>query len=399
MDVLPFHVGTIEQDVVVETTVDINLQREAEQAVTQLLDAEGEKYGASQGSMVVVDGIGAVRALVGGRDYAKSQYNRAVDAKRQPGSAFKPFVYLTAIEKLGYRPDTVMIDQPVTFGTWSPENYDGKFRGPITLKDALAKSINTVAAQLADQVTPESVVQTAKRMGINSPLGANPSIALGTSEVTLLELTGAYAPFSNGGFAVLPFVVQRVRTPDGTVLFDRTGSGLGRVASIESVALMNDMLQATVEMGTGTKAALAGWPAGGKTGTSQNFRDAWFIGYTANLTAGVWVGNDSDAPTKHASGGSLPAEIWAKFMTKAHEGVPVAALPGVEIVPYLLAQTPPTEQSGGWGNFAANNPDEAAANDQRMRSWIMRDGSDAASQQQVEPVRQRGGFFRRLFGG
>ena len=148
-----------------------------------------------------------------------------------------------------------MIDQPVTFGTWSPQNYDGKYRGAMTLKEALAKSINTVAAQLADQVAPEAVVQTAKRMGINSPLGANPSIALGTSEVTLLELTGAYAPFANGGFAVLPFVVQRVRTPDGTVLFERTGSGLGSVASIESVALMNDMLQATVEMGTATKAA------------------------------------------------------------------------------------------------------------------------------------------------
>lgn len=399
MDVLPYHVGTIEQDVVVETTVDLNLQKEAEEAVSSMLDSEGEKYGASQASMVVVDGIGAVRAMVGGRDYAKSQYNRATEARRQPGSAFKPFVYLTAIEKLGYRPDTVMIDQPVTIGTWSPENYDGKFHGPMTLKEALAKSINTVAVQLADQVTPEAVVQTAKRMGINSPLGANPSIALGTSEVTLLELTGAYAPFSNGGFAVLPFVVQRVRTPDGTVLFDRTGSGLGRVASIESVALMNDMLQATVEMGTGTRAALAGWPSGGKTGTSQNFRDAWFVGYTANLTAGVWVGNDSDAPTKHASGGSLPAEIWAKFMTKAHEGVPVAALPGSEIVPYLLAQTPPTEQQGGWGNFAANNPDEAAANDQRMRNWIMRDGDSPPPQQQIQPVQQRGGFFRRLFGG
>ena len=201
--------------------------------------------------MVVVDGTGAVRAMVGGRSYAESQFNRAVDARRQPGSAFKPFVYLTAMEKLGYRPDTVMIDEPVTFGDWSPKNYDGKYRGPITLKEALALSINTVAAQLAYQVGPEAVVQTAKRMGINSPLAANPSIALGTSEVTLLELTGAYAPFSNGGFAVLPFVIQRIRTPDGNVLFERAGSGLGRVASIESVALMNDMLQATVEMGTG----------------------------------------------------------------------------------------------------------------------------------------------------
>ncbi len=399
MDVLPYHVGTVEQDVVVETTVDLNLQKEAESAVGETLDAEGEKYGIGEGAMVVVDGTGAVRAMVGGRDYAKSQYNRAVDARRQPGSAFKPFVYLTAIEKLGYRPDTVMIDQPVTFGTWSPQNYDGKFHGPMTLKDALAKSINTVAAQLADQVTPESVVQTAKRMGINSPLGANPSIALGTSEVSLLELTGAYAPFSNGGFAVLPYVVQRVRTPDGTVIFDRSGSGLGRVASIESVALMNDMLQATVEMGTGVKAAIPNWPAGGKTGTSQNFRDAWFIGYTANLTAGVWVGNDSDAPTKHASGGSVPAEIWAKFMTKAHQGVPVAQLPGTELVSYLLAQPQPTEETGGWGNYAAANPEEQRSNEQRMQQWIMRDNDGAAPPQQIQPVQQRGGFFRRLFGG
>jgi penicillin-binding protein 1A len=241
-------------------------------------------------------------------------------------------------------------------------------------------------------------VQTAKRMGINSPLGAVPSIALGTSEVTLLEMTGAYAPFSNGGFAVLPFVVQRVRTPDGNVIFERTASGLGRVASIESVALMNDMMQATVEMGTATRANLAGWPAGGKTGTSQNFRDAWFIGYTANLTAGVWLGNDSDAPTKHTSGGTMPAEIWAKFMTKAHEGVPVAQLPGTEIVPYLLAQPAPGGMSQPWGGFAAANPEEQSANEQRMRNWIFRDGNDGGVQPQPVQVERRG-FFRRLFGG
>ena len=398
MDVLPYHVGNIEQDVVVETTVDLKLQAQAEKAVTETIAEKGEEFGVSEGAMVVVDGTGAVRAMVGGKSYAESQFNRATEARRQPGSAFKPFVYLTAIEQLGYRPDTVLVDQPVTFGTWAPENYDGKFRGPMTLKDALAKSINTIAAQLADQVTPEAVVQTAKRMGINSPLGAVPSIALGTSEVTLLELTGAYAPFSNGGFAVLPFVVQRVRTPEGNVIFERTGSGLGRVASIESVALMNDMMQATVEMGTATRAQLAGWPAGGKTGTSQNFRDAWFIGYTANLTAGVWLGNDSDAPTKHTSGGTLPAELWAKFMIGAHEGVPVAQLPGTEIVPYLLAQPAPGGLSDPWGSFAAANPDEQRANEQRSRNWIMRDGEDGGLQPQ--PVQgERRGFFRRLFGG
>jgi penicillin-binding protein 1A len=397
MDVLPYHVGTIEQDVVVETTVDLNLQGWAEAAITETIAEKGQEFGVSEGAMVVVDGTGAIRAMVGGRDYAESQFNRATDARRQPGSAFKPFVYLTAIEKLGYRPDTVLIDEPVTFGTWSPQNYDGKYRGPLTLKEALAKSINTIAAQLADQVTPDAVVQTAKRMGINSPLGANPSIALGTSEVTLLELTGAYAPFSNGGFAVIPFVVQRVRSPHGEVIFERAPSGLGRVASIESVALMNDMLQATVEMGTATRASLAGWPAGGKTGTSQNFRDAWFIGYTANLTAGVWLGNDSDAPTKHASGGTMPAEIWAKFMTKAHEGVAVAQLPGTEIVPYLLAQPAPGGEANPWA-FSAASPDEQAANEQRMRNWIFRD-NDSVVPAQPEQGERRGGFFRRLFGG
>jgi penicillin-binding protein 1A len=402
MDVLPYHIGSIEQDVVVETTVDLDLQNAAEHAVADTLADEGPKYGVGEGAMAVVDGTGAVRALVGGKSYAESQYNRAIDARRQPGSAFKPFVYLTAIEKLGYRPDTVMIDQPVTIGNWSPQNYDGKFRGPITLIDALSHSINTVAAQLADQVTPEAVVQTAKRMGINSALGAVPSIALGTSEVSLLELTGAYVPFSNGGYSAPPFVVQRVRTPKGDILYDRSkDQPPQRVISIESVALMNYMLQATVEMGTGTRAAFGNWPAGGKTGTSQNFRDAWFIGYTANLTAGVWVGNDSDAPTKHASGANVPAEIWSKFMAKAHQGVPVQQLPGTDLVSYLLGQPPP--QIGAGYGFGAVSPEEQAANEQRMRNCMIDRNSPECTQLSgapppPQPVRRRG-FFERLFGG
>ena len=398
MEVLPYHVGSIEQDVVVETTVDLDLQDVAERAVSETLAEEGEKYGVGEGAMAVVDGTGAVRAMVGGRDYEKSQFNRAVEARRQPGSAFKPFVYLTAIEKLGYRPDTVLIDEPVTIADWSPQNYDGKYRGPVMLIDALARSINTIAAQLADQVTPESVVQTAKRLGINSALGAVPSIALGTSEVSLLELTGAYVPFSNGGYSVLPFVVQRIRTPKGDVLFDRSGSEARRVLPIESVALMNYMLQATVEMGTGSRASIAGWPAGGKTGTSQNFRDAWFIGYTANLTAGVWVGNDTDAPTKHASGANVPAEIWSKFMTKAHQGVPVQQLPGTDLVAYLLGQPPPTAaaDAGPWGFGAGGTPEERAANEARSRAWLF--GERSPPLEPAPPERRRG-FFERLFGG
>ncbi len=246
-------------------------------------------------------------------------------------------------------------------------------------------------------------METAKRLGINSALAAVPSIALGTSEVSLLEMTGAYAPFSNGGYSAPPFVIQRVRTPRGDVLFDRTGTEPRRVISIESVALMNYMLQATVEMGTGTRAALAGWPAAGKTGTSQNFRDAWFIGYTANLTAGVWVGNDTDAPTKHASGANVPAEIWSKFMTKAHQGVPVQQLPGTDLVAYLMQQPPPgAQQPGGYNGLVAVSPEEQAANEQRMRNCILNRTPGCAALPAQQPAAQpqrRRGFFERLFGG
>jgi penicillin-binding protein 1A len=396
MDVLPYHLGSVERDVVVETTLDLDLQEYATTALVETLEAEGEKFGASEGAIVAVDGTGAVRAMVGGRSYAESQFNRATDARRQPGSAFKPFVYLTAIERMGLRPDTIRVDQPVTFGNWSPQNSHREFRGPVTLKTALSLSINTIAAQLAYEVGPQAVVDTAKRMGINSPLAPNPSIALGTSEVTLLELTGAYAPFANGGYAVVPYVIQRIRTPEGDVLFERNGSGLGRVASLESVAMMNDMLQATVEMGTGTKAAIDGWPAGGKTGTSQDYRDAWFLGYTANLAAGVWVGNDSNAPMKRVFGGTLPATIWSKFMTKAHEGVPVAQLPGTDLIPTLLAQPAPGTDSG-WG-MAQVDPIEQADNEARMRDWIL-NRHDGARPAAAQPSEERRGFFRRLFGG
>jgi penicillin-binding protein 1A len=401
MEVLPFHLGNVDRDVVVETTLDLSLQREAAEALVDTLAKEGAKQGASQGALVAVDGTGAVRAMVGGRSYAQSQFNRAVDARRQPGSTFKPFVYLTALERAHLRPDTVRVDEPVSFGNWSPKNSHNDYKGPVTLKTALALSINTVAAQLAYEVGPQAVVDTAKRMGINSALAANPSIALGTSEVTLLELTGAYAPFANGGFAVVPYVIQRIRTPEGNVLFDRQGSGLGQVASIESVAMMNDMMQAAVEIGTATKGAMAGWQVAGKTGTSQDFRDAWFMGYTANLTAGVWVGNDSNAPMKRVFGGTLPATIWSRFMKAAHEGVPPQPLPGGDVLPYLMAQPDPNAvpADNGWGTAEAS-PAERAANEARMQEWIMNRGSDdgAAPIPAPQPVQERRGFFGRLFG-
>ena len=297
--------ATIEQDVVVETTVDPTLQSGGRARRSR--DARARKApstASAQGALVALDGTGAVRAMVGGRDYAKSQFNRAVDARRQPGSAFKPFVYLTAIESSGYRPDTVMIDQPVTFGNWSPENYDGKYPRRDHAEGRRWRSRSTRSPRSSPtRSAPEAVVADGEAHG--HQLAARRQPVDRARHVGSLAARADRAPTLPSPTAASPCIALRhraaSRTPDGTVIFERNSLGLSRVASIESVALMNDMLQATVEMGTGRKAAIAGWPAAGKTGTSQDFRDAWFIGYTANLTAGVWVGNDSDAPTKHAS--------------------------------------------------------------------------------------------------
>ena len=273
-----------------------------------------------------IDNSGAVRAMVGGHDYANSQFDRASEARRQPGSAFKPFVFMAALEQ-GRTPDSVRNDAPIKIGKWTPDNYNGKYYGKVTLATALAKSLNSVAAQLAMEVGPEAVVEAAHRMGIESDLLANTSISLGTSEVTPLELTAAYVPFANGGYRPDVHFVKRVTTTEGEVLYEFTGGNNPRVVRSEIVGMMNSMMTGTVETGTAKKAAFA-WPSAGKTGTSQKSRDAWFIGYTANLTTGVWFGNDDGAPMKKVTGGALPAQAWHEFMVAAHEGVPVAALPG-----------------------------------------------------------------------
>ena len=328
MDKLPGYVGgSIDQDIVVDTTIDMRMQTEAAQAVKQTLDQEGAKYGVGQAALVAIDPYGAVKAMVGGHDYKTSPFNRAVDAHRQPGSAFKPFVYLTALED-GMIPELVMVDQPVSIDGWKPENYTRNYKGPVTLRTALADSLNSVSAQLTQIVGPQAVAATARRLGINSPLMATPSIALGTSDVTPLELTAAYVPFSNGGRGVIPYAIKRITTAKGKVLYQRSGPGPGRVVAARYVGMMNAMLSETIKDGTGTRAQIAGWPAAGKTGTSQDFRDAWFIGYTGALTCGVWFGNDNNTPTKHVTGGSLPAMTWQHFMSAALAGQAVADLPG-----------------------------------------------------------------------
>ena len=325
MEELPALVGTVERDVVVKTTIDLHLQKVAEKSIRRLIDEKGKQLQVSQGALVSIDGSGAVRAMVGGYDYAHSQFDRASEARRQPGSAFKPFVYMAALEQ-GRTPDSMRNDAPVRIGKWRPENYQGKYYGQVTLAEALARSLNSVAAQLAVEVGPEAVVEVAHRMGVESSLNANASIALGTSEVTPLELTAAYVPFANGGFKPEIHFIETITTASGKVLYQQKASHVPRVANAEIIGMMNYMMAGTIEYGSG-RAAAFGWPAAGKTGTTQESRDAWFLGYTSNLITGVWFGNDNSRPTK-ATGSSLPAEAWREFMTAAHKGVPVAGLPG-----------------------------------------------------------------------
>ena len=325
-EVLDDLVGQIDESIKVETTIDPKLQSVAEAAIIDELAAKSVKFNVSQGALVAMTPDGAVRAMVGGRNYSESQYNRAVTARRQPGSSFKPFVYLTALEQ-GLTPDTVRQDAPIEVKGWRPENYTHEYFGAVTLTQALAMSLNTVAIRLGLEVGPKNVVRTAHRLGISSKLEPNASIALGTSEVSMVELVGAYAPFANGGFTATPHVVTRIRTLSGKLLYMRQADEHNQVVDPRYVGMMNAMMRETLISGTAKKAEIPGWPAAGKTGTSQDYRDAWFIGYTANLVTGVWLGNDDNSPTKKATGGGLPVEVWSRFMKTAHEGVPVAALP------------------------------------------------------------------------
>jgi penicillin-binding protein 1A len=323
---LPDLIKHYSQSIIIETTIDAKLQSFAERALRKRLNEEGKKLAASEGALVILDTTGAVKAMVGGKSYRRSQFNRVTKAKRQPGSAFKPFVYLAAIEA-GLTPDTIEVDEPVRLGSWVPENYKQQYMGPVTLRKALALSLNTVAVKLSTYVGPPAVIEAAHRLGILSPLGKDASIALGTSEVTLLELTDAMVPFANGGTPVVPFAITRIRSRDGVLLYERAGDGFQPVVTVQAVAAMNDMLRAVVTEGTARRAQFGSFDIAGKTGTSQNYRDAWFIGYTPYYVGGVWVGNDDNAPTRKVTGGSIPTAIWKDVMEVAHEGLDPAPLP------------------------------------------------------------------------
>ncbi|MBV8739305.1 MAG: PBP1A family penicillin-binding protein [Alphaproteobacteria bacterium] len=321
-------VGPNSRDLRVVTTLDPRLQAEAEAAIGAALGRDGARDAVSQGALVAMSPDGAVRAMVGGRSYDASQFNRATQAQRQPGSAFKPFVYLAGLEA-GLTPIDHFVDRPLAIGSWRPRDFGNRYLGDMTMAEALAQSVNTIAVQVALRAGIDNVAAVAHRLGIASPMTRDPSIALGTDDVNLLELTSAYVPFANGGMGVWAYGVTEVRDSRGNVLFRRTGSGPGRVISPECETEMNQMLAAVIDHGTGRSAQLPR-PAAGKTGTTQDDRDAWFIGYTADLVTGVWFGNDDNTPMNNVIGGGLPAQTWRNFMLAATRLMPIRPLPSAQ---------------------------------------------------------------------
>ncbi len=328
---LPAQIGSGAREIVVETTIDAALQKHAQQIATALVRVEGEASSVDQVAVVMLDHGGEVLALVGGKSHAESQFNRATRARRQPGSAFKPFVFAAALEA-GATPDSPVLDAPVTINGWSPRNEGGTNRGATTLRTALAHSINTVAVRLHVDNGPRRTSALARRLGIHANLREEPSLALGTSEVSLLELTAAYGAFASRGLLIEPTVIRRVRTGTGQVLYQRPERRPVVVMAPRTAEQMTDMLVHAVTQGTGRRAALARHASAGKTGTSQDYRDAWFVGYTGHLLAGVWLGNDSGKAMNRTMGGTLPAKLWHEIMGVAHE----------ERLPLLLSRTEPS---------------------------------------------------------
>jgi penicillin-binding protein 1A len=326
---------------VVRTALDTNLQKAADAAVENSLREYGEQYHVSQADAVLMDVDGSVRAMVGGRDYGESQFNRATDAMRQPGSSFKPYVYATALEH-GLKPTSIVVDSPICLGNWCPHNYGGSFRGAMPLITALTHSINTVAVKLSvivgdgnPKLGRARIIKTAHDMGITTPLPDTPSLPIGADAVTMIEHAGAYATFPNLGMKVTPHAILEVRTGDGHVVwrYDRDGPKPKRALPQHVAQDMITMMNNVVEHGTGQRARLDGIAAAGKTGTTNESRDAWFMGYTGNYVCGIWMGNDNYEPTNRMTGGSLPAMTWHAIMEYAHQGIDIKPLPGIPVPP------------------------------------------------------------------
>jgi penicillin-binding protein 1A len=358
VDTLPKSV--IERVFVVRTALDVNVQRNTDAVIESKLREYGHEYGAKQSATVVMDIDGAVRAMVGGRDYGQSQFNRATDALRQPGSSFKPYVYATALSE-GFKPTSVLVDSPVCIGNWCPHNYSNSYSGSMTLTQALVRSINVIPVKLSislgngnPRIGRAKIIQTAKKMGLRTALNDTPSLPIGAAEVTVLDHTGAYATFPNLGKAVAPHAVLEMRTGPGELIwrFDRDGKKPDQVLRPQVALEMNQIMNKVVEEGTGRRAILDGIKAAGKTGTTNAYRDAWFVGFTGNYVCGVWVGNDDYAPTRKMTGGSLPAMIWHDVMAYAHQGVELKNIPGVAPAPTPATPAAAAEAATATGDAA-----------------------------------------------
>src|SRR5271169_5500145 len=326
---------------VVRIALDVNLQRAAENAVENSLRQYGQEYHAGQAAAVLMDVDGSVRAMVGGRDYGASQFNRATDAMRQPGSSFKPYVYATALEH-GMKPSSIVVDAPICIGNWCPHNYGRGYGGSMTLINALTHSINTIAVRLSVVVGDGNpklgrarIIKTAHDMGITTPLPDTPSLPIGADAVRLVDHVGAYGTFPNLGMKVVPHSILEVRTGDGKLVwrYDRDGPKPKRVLPEHVASDMIKMMNSVVENGTGRRARLDGIAVAGKTGTTNAYRDAWFMGYTGNYVCGVWFGNDDYQSTNRMTGGSLPAMTWHNIMDYAHQGIEIKQLPGIPVPP------------------------------------------------------------------
>ncbi|MFN3132769.1 transglycosylase domain-containing protein [Roseibium sp.] len=317
--------------VTVRTTLDPALQRQADQAVESVLRENAKLRDANSAALVAMVPDGAVVAMVGGRSYGESQFNRAVNALRQPGSSFKPFVYMTAFMN-GFSSSSIVPDRPFCLGNWCPRNYTRSYRGAVTLKLALTKSINTIPIRLAQNFGREKIIETAYAMGLTHELENSVSLPIGSSEVTVIDMASSYSVFANGGYKAKGYAILEVTNSDGEVLYQREVDEPEpqRIFPKEKVHEMNDILVNVVEAGTGRRARIDGVVAAGKTGTTNAYRDAWFVGYTGNFTGAVWFGNDDFTSTRRVTGGSLPAMAWQRFMAYAHNGIELVAMPGVE---------------------------------------------------------------------
>jgi penicillin-binding protein 1A len=373
VDTLPEYIGKVDEDIVVVSTVDPTLQALAADTIENMIGTEGEAKKISQGALVSMTPQGEVKAMIGGVNYGESQYNRAFQAKRQPGSSFKIFTYLAALEA-GYQPMSQVEDAPITIQVgrkfWSPNNYSHNYRGMVTMTQGFRESLNTVAVRLSQYAGPARVAQMAMRLGIpNVPVVA--SIALGSVEATLTEMTGAYAHLANQGNKVEPYGILEIRTTKGEVLYRREQAEANPVLASGTVNMMNYMLLDVVRGGTGTRARLPGRDVAGKTGTSQDYKDAWFIGFTPQLVTGVWLGNDNNKPMAKVTGGSVPAMIWHDFMLRAVEGMPVESIPSSAgssegLLPWLFGGTPtqqPAEAPIDMNNIPIDGPSGGAPMD------------------------------------